>query len=216
MQEMLSFVDCYQETRDKRQETRNFKIKRSLKSLNLYFFWIKPFLSKTFFLLSLVSCVLSQGYCQIPTNSWQTHFDYSSAKGLEIVQNKVYCFSDNGFFFYDKATNTATKLSKIDGLNDSKIAQIRYDKINNLLLIAYQNGNLDLLKLTKDGAIDKITNINFIQKTSAISGSRSVNQIEFQGNFAYLVCDFGLVELDILKPEIKETYQNIGKNAGSP
>jgi hypothetical protein len=157
------------------------------------------------FLLSL------QTFAQIPTNTWRTHADYTNAKGVEIVQNSVYCFSKNGFFYFNKADNQANTLSKLDGFNETTIAQIRYNASLQKLLVAYQTGNLDLVDINSEGKPDNIQNIDFIKKTDAIQSSKAINQIEFQGDFAYLAADFGLVVLDAKKSEIKETYQNIGE-----
>jgi hypothetical protein len=157
------------------------------------------------FLLSL------QTFAQIPTNTWRIHADYTNAKGVEIVQNSVYCFSKNGFFFFNKADNQVTTLSKLDGFSETAISQIRYNTSFQKLVIAYQSGNLDLVEISSEGKPDKIQNIDFIKKTDAIQNSKIINQIEFQGDFAYLAADFGLVVLDAKKSEIKETYQNIGE-----
>lgn len=156
------------------------------------------------FLLSL------QTFAQIPTNTWRIHADYTNAKGVEIVQNSVYCFSKNGFFLFNKADNQATTLSKLDGFSETTVAQIRYNTSLQKLLVAYQTGNLDLVDINSEGKPDKIRNIDFIKKTDAIQSNKAINQIEFQGDFAYLAADFGLVVLDAKKGEIKETYQNIG------
>lgn len=152
-----------------------------------------------------------QTAAQIPTNSWRIHADYTNAKGVEIVQNTVYCFSKNGFFYFNKADSQAATLSKLDGFSEATIAQIRYNASLQKLLIAYQTGNLDLVSINSEGKPDKIQNIDFIKKTDAIQSNKAINQIEFQGDFAYLAADFGLVVLDAKKGEIKETYQNIGE-----
>ncbi|AFK03486.1 hypothetical protein Emtol_2349 [Emticicia oligotrophica DSM 17448] len=156
--------------------------------------------------------IFSGVYAQIPTNTWRTHADYFNARGLEIVEkNKIYCFSKNGFFFFDKTNNQTTTLSKLDNLSETSIAQIRYSSTLKTLLIAYQTGNLDFMSVNAEGKPDGIKNLNFIKNTDAIQGSKSINQIEFKDDFAYLAADFGLVLVDVKKQEIKETYQNLGK-----
>lgn len=150
-------------------------------------------------------------FAQISTNTWRIHADYSNAKGVEIIENtKVYCFSENGFFYFDKTDNQAVTLSKLNGFSETNIAQIRYSTELKTLLVAYETGNLDIVSLAAEGTPDQIQNIDFIKKTDAIQGSKFINQIEFRGDFAYLAADFGLVVLDVKKGEIKETYQNIG------
>lgn len=183
---------------------RRFK-NRETKILNKALFQLKQCL---FFII-----LVSQSFAQIPTNTWRTHADYFNAKGVEIVEkNKVYCFSKNGFFYFDKAINQTFTFSKLNDLSETNISQIRYSSDLKTLIIAYETGNLDLMSITSEGLPDKIQNIDFIKKTDAIQDSKTINQIEFREDFAYLAADFGLVVLDVKKKEIKETYQNIGKN----
>ena len=183
---------------------RRFKNIQS-KILNKALFQLKQCL---FFIV-----LASQTFAQIPTNTWRTHADYFNTKGVEIVEkNKVYCFSKNGFFYFDKATSQTITLSKLNGLSETNISQIRYSSDLKTLLIAYETGNLDLMSITSEGLPDKIQNLDFIKKTDAIQDSKTINQIEFREGLAYLAADFGLVVLDVKKNEIKETYQNIGKN----
>ncbi|WP_259016995.1 type IX secretion system anionic LPS delivery protein PorZ [Emticicia fluvialis] len=151
-----------------------------------------------------------QTWAQIPTKSWRTHNNYVNLKGVEVVEKKVFAFSGNGFFYYDKLNRKATKLSKADGLAEANPTQIRYSPTLKKLLVAYENGNLDLIKMDADGVPAEIENVNFIKNTSTIQTAKRINAIEFKGDFAYLATDFGLVVLDAGKAEIKETYQNLG------
>ena len=162
-------------------------------------------------MLRILLCFFTfQAFGQIPTNTWRTHNNYVNLKGLEIVEKKVYAFSDNGFFYFDKINKQAVKLSKANGLTEANISQIRYSSSLKTLLIAYDTGNLDLIDIDSDGFLEDIHNIDFIKNTGTIQNSKRINAIEFQGDFAYLASDFGLVVLDTKKAEIKETYQNIG------
>ncbi|MBA4850990.1 two-component regulator propeller domain-containing protein [Emticicia sp. BO119] len=162
-------------------------------------------------MLRILLCFFTfQAFAQIPTNTWQTHNNYVNLKGLEIIEKKIYTFSENGFFYFDKTNKQAIKLSKADGLSEANLAQIRYSPDLRKLLIAYETGNLDLTEIDSDGSIGDIQNINFIKNTNTIQINKRINAIEFQGDFAYLASDFGLVVLDTKKAEIKETYQNIG------
>lgn len=146
------------------------------------------------------------------TGTWTTHADYNSAKGIEAIKNKIYCFSNNGFFYFDKDSKETKKLSRIDGFSEVEISQIRYSSAHKKLIIAYQSGGLDIVELDETSAPKDISSIDFIKNTTAIQGSKRINQIEFQNDFAYLATDFGLVIFDLKKNEIKETYQNLGEN----
>lgn len=171
--------------------------------------------SKQIMLRFLLYFLTFQTFAQIPTNTWWTHNNYVNLKGLEIVEKKIYAFTDNSFFYYDKTNKTAVKLSKTDGLTEVNLTQIRYSPSLKFLLIAYDTGNLDLINIDSDGLLGDIHNIDFIKNTATLQGSKRINAIEFQGDFAYLASDFGLVVLDTKKAEIKETYQNIGYNGAA-
>lgn len=162
-------------------------------------------------MLRILLCFFTcQAFAQIPTNTWRTHNNYVNLKGVEVVEKKIYAFSDNGFFYFDKTNKQAVKLSKTDGLTETNLTQIRYNPSLRTLLIAYDTGNLDLVEIDSDGLSGDIHNIDFIKNTGTITTSKRINAIEFQDGFAYLASDFGLVVLDVKKSEIKETYQNIG------
>lgn len=147
-------------------------------------------------------------YAQIGT--WRTHFNYLHSTDLAIVENKIYTVSENGFFYYDAVEKQTMILSKIDGFTETGIAKIAYNSPLKTLLIAYQSGNIDLLKVKSNGEPEKITNISLLKESISIQGNKQANHIEFKDKIAYLAYDFGLVLLDIEKQDIKETYQNLG------
>lgn len=161
--------------------------------------------------LFLISSIIT--HAQIGT--WRTHFNYLNTKDLAIVESKIYCASENGFFYYDTVEKQVIKLSKIDGFTEMGIAKIAYNSLLKTLLIAYQSGNIDLLKVKSNGDPEKITNISLLKESTAIQGNKQANHIEIKDKVAYLAYDFGLVLLDIEKQDIRETYQNLG-DIGSP
>jgi hypothetical protein len=175
-----------------------------------------PFLRLSSYLLCAILLLSSPLLAQnIPLGTWRTHLSYQSATTLAVAGEKVYAGSPTSFFYFDQAFNNTTKLSKLNGLSETDISRVAYLPALQLVLVAYQSGNVDLLTSSgKTGEPDKITNLNVI-KNAGITGSKNIHDIAFRGNLAYLSCDFGLVVLDLTKAEIKETYRNIGLN-GAP
>jgi Two component regulator propeller len=152
---------------------------------------------------------------QAQIGTWRTHFNYLNTKDLAIVESKIYAVSENGFFYYDTIEKQAVKLSKIDGFTETGIAKIAYNSPQKTLVIAYQSGNIDLLKVKSNGEPDRIVNIPLLKESTSIQGDKQANHIEFKDKVAYMAYDFGLVLLDVEKQDIRETYQNLGEN-GSP
>ncbi|MBC8085099.1 MAG: T9SS type A sorting domain-containing protein [Hymenobacter sp.] len=136
---------------------------------------------------------------------WQLHLPNNRARMLADAGSRVYVAAEDVFFYYDKETNTTTLLSRRDGLNSVGVNTVAYDSVSQQVLVAYRDANLDLLSV--DGT--RIRNINDIQRKQ-LPGTKTINHIAFNGRFAYLSCDFGLVVLDMTKLEVRDTFSNIG------
>src|SRR5688572_22425692 len=130
---------------------------------------------------------------------WRVYMPNNSAKAVAAAGNKIYCVTEKGFFYFDKEFNSIKTLSKADGLHDIGISTVEYDPETSTLLVAYQNTNLDLIRG------EEIININDILR-KAITGVKTINHIYFKDKLAYLSCSFGLVVLDMVKLEIKDSY----------
>ena len=48
------------------------------------------------------------------------------------------------FFTYNENDNSISKYSKIDGLSDLNVSAIEYNEEFNVIILGYQNGNIDL------------------------------------------------------------------------
>ncbi len=147
---------------------------------------------------------------QTPLNTWQTHSSFRNINGLEIAENRVYGFSNYGLFYANISDDKTTTLSKKEGLTEVGIRALGYSSANKKLVIGYESGNIDLIEPNGEGI--KITNLPLIKNTDQISGSKKINRVIIRDNDALLATDFGVVRLDLLRSEIKETYRNIGKN----
>jgi hypothetical protein len=102
--------------------------------------------------------------------------------------------------------NSIEKYSKVNGLSDADISCIAFSPEFHTLVIGYNNGNIDLIKN------DSVYNIPDI-KRKIIVGEKSINSFFFRENYAYLACGFGIVLVDMVKHEIKDTYM-FGEGGG--
>ena len=163
-----------------------------------------------FTLSFIISCLFGQAQAQndIPIGTWRTHFSYYSAGNVAAAGNKIYCASQNGFFVYDTEEQSTSIISKVNGLSDTGIGSLAYNAFNDILILAYNNGNIDLLRG------NEISNFSVI-KDADLGGSKTINGIHFKDNTAYLSSDLGLVVFDMEKNEISETYSNIGPNGAA-
>ena len=143
---------------------------------------------------------------EIGIGEWRDHLPYSNSISLTEVGNKIFCATPYSIFYYDKEDYSVARLTKVNGLTDIGISTIKYNTENQTLVVAYTNTNIDLLK----GSV--IINISDI-KRKPILGNKTINNITFRDQYAYLACGFGIVVLDINKEEISDTYY-IGPDGG--
>jgi hypothetical protein len=136
---------------------------------------------------------------------WRDHLPYTSVVAVAESPDRVYAAAPGGLFALVKADNSLERLTKVNGLSDFSISTIAYNPYNSKLVIAYTDGNIDVL-LKK-----VITNVPDI-RLSTLIGNKTINSIYFVNQFAYLGTGFGIVVFDTDKMEISDTYI-IGNNS---
>lgn len=136
---------------------------------------------------------------QIAVGQWRDHLPYRNGSMVADAGSLVYYAAEDGLISYLKEDGEISRLSKVTGLSDIGYAGIAFSSANNTLVIAYRNTNLDLIQ---NNSIINIPDI----RDKQILGNKSLNNIHLEGDFAYLACGFGIVVLDMVRKEIKETY----------
>jgi ligand-binding sensor domain-containing protein len=110
-----------------------------------------------------------------------------------VANGSLYSYNkdDKSIIYYAKETNPA--------LSDNNIINIRFNSDENILIITYLNGNIDLL------GDNGTTNLPFLMENNAIQ-NKEVNYIYTNKSTAYLAAKFGIVVINLQRKEIKETY----------
>ena len=136
----------------------------------------------------------------VSIGNWRTHLPYQKVIDVEPVGHKIYAATPFELFYYDTQDNSINILNKINGLSDIGISCIGYNESQRKLLVAYTNANVDLI--CSDGSIHNMSEI----KNKNIVGNKSINNVFFNGDLAYIACGFGIVVFDLKKEEVKDTY----------
>jgi hypothetical protein len=152
-----------------------------------------------FVLLVLGSALVTPLKGQVSLGQWRTHLPYRYCDLVEATNDRIYCSATGGLFSYNLTDNSIEKISKIDGLSDIGISAMRWSDEVETLILAYQNSNLDIIRQ------GMILNLPDIMKKQ-IPGDKSIYDIEFVGQRAYLSTGFGIVLVNLDKNEISETY----------
>jgi hypothetical protein len=115
------------------------------------------------------------------------------------ANEKIYVANQLSVYSYDLEDNSIQRFSKVNGLSDIGMSTIAYNSQKDILLMAYSNSNIDLL------TGNQIRNFSFIKQASIV-GDKSIYNIHFKGDSAYLACGFGIVVLDVEANESPATY----------
>jgi hypothetical protein len=154
---------------------------------------------KKYLLFIFAVFIFFQLEAQRKSGSWQDYLSYLNATKIAISQDKVFCVTEGGLFYYDLDDNSINKITSANGLSDFGIKTIAWNEEKKVLVIAYSNSNVDLIF---GSGVFNLSDI----KRKQVSGDKTINNITFYDNLAYLSCSFGIVVLDLNRKEVKDTY----------
>lgn len=166
------------------------------------------------FLILVASCVLANTHIDTSEDNWiygnmhqwNIHSAFADINAIAVTRDKVFALSNHSLFAVDKQSEEIVYYNRLTGLNGAVISTIGYNSTLNLLLVCYENGHLDIIN-----SQDEVYNIPdlYLKQTTY---SKIVNSIYMHEHTAYLAMDFGIIELDMKRREIKDTYI-IGQDA---
>lgn len=158
----------------------------------------------SYFILLVLVVVSATVSGQTAIGEFTAHAALHSFSSVAVDETTVYAAATNALMLLDK--NSIAKdspelyqWSKVDGLSDIDIVKVHHFESGDILLVAYENGNLDLIK------DDRIYNIQDIKDKSIASSKSLRNCHEFKEK-AYLVYPFGIVIVDISDLTISDTW----------
>ena len=118
-------------------------------------------LKRFLFILLLISQANTFFAQDIPIGDWRDHLPYSDAISISYGDNVIYCATNSAVFIYDESDFTIDRLNLVNGLSDIGLSKIKYNSYNKKVIIAYANGNIDVLDENKN-----IINLSFVKNSS--------------------------------------------------
>ena len=151
----------------------------------------------------LVAAFILLAYCNAlagGVGTWKNYLAYSDVQWVEEGSNKLYVLASNSLYTYNKNDQSIKTYDKVNGLSDTDIRFIAWNKTARRLVIIYSNNNIDLLDDRGN-----VTNVpDYYLKTTM--ADKTVNGIDISGVYCYLSTGFGLVKLNVAKAEISDSY----------
>ena len=160
-------------------------------------------MKKTHILLFLFAFIANSTFAQTlssgPIGQWREHLPFTRGVSIAVSSEKVYCAAGNGVVILRKDDNSVERLSRSNGLSDINLTSLGYHAGTNTLMIGYKNGNLDLV------TGNNVVNVSDIKRSTIVQGGKTINNIRFIGNDAFICSNFGIVVFDMVRREVKST-----------
>lgn len=137
---------------------------------------------------------------------WRLHLSYSNPTEIAATPSAVYAVANGSLFSVDRTEDQIVYWSKARGLNGTGVAHIAYDSESGRLIIAYENGHIDLLD--EGGEVMQMPDLPM----KAGSISLTINDICVGKRNTYLAMPFGIIAIEPRKGEVSDTYY-IGTDA---
>ena len=134
--------------------------------------------------------------------TWRNYLAYSDIQQIRAAGNdNLFVLASNGLYQYNKTDQSIYTYDKTNGLSDTYITNICWCPQAKRLIAVYQNSNIDLIDLKGN-----VTNISDLYN-KLLTGDKTVSSIRMDGIYAYLICGFGIVKINMQRAEIAETYK---------
>jgi hypothetical protein len=152
-----------------------------------------------FVFLSFSNLLFAQNDLKI--GQWRTHFPYRLGLSVTTSNDAVYWATGLSILKMAKSDLSIERLDKLNSLNEVGAQLVRYNATTKTLLVAYQNNNIDLVR-TDGGATQNIADI---KNNINITGDKTIYDVTFNGDTAFLACGFGISRLNMRRGEFIST-----------
>lgn len=144
---------------------------------------------------------------QFKLSDWQSFTSMANVRAVTAdAQNRIWAATSGGVFNVNPATRQTTEFRNIDALYSLDATAIAYDASGNTIYAGTYEGVLEIYNLDTAKWVHILDITNAAQQYSA----RSINDIVFRGNVAYIATDFGVLLFDTKNRVFIETVDRVG------
>src|SRR5660398_150851 len=87
-----------------------------------------------YILVGFAFALFFQSQAQSVKGSWQGYLAYANATKIAVADDKIFCATEGGLFYYDLQDNSINKFSGLNELSDFGIKTIAYSVENDVLV----------------------------------------------------------------------------------
>ncbi|MGM9837349.1 MAG: two-component regulator propeller domain-containing protein [Paludibacteraceae bacterium] len=136
---------------------------------------------------------------------WKTLFAYNDVTQIAVADDKVFALSGGALFSVNKHSEQIEIYNSHNGLHGIKGTQIYYDDATGTLILAYEDGKIDLLH---QNSVEYVSGLY----DKDMMANKTINNITMHDGRAYLAMSFGIATFSLTRQELVDVYY-IGKEA---
>ena len=153
-----------------------------------------------FAILFTIHCSLFISPARAQIGSWRTYMSYAEPQQIVKADDNLFVRASNSLYQYNLTDKSITTYDKVNGLSDTYITHIAWNKKVKRLIAVYANSNIDLIDLNGN-----ITNVSALYRKT-MTDDKTIDSLTIDDVYAYLYAPFGIVKLNMQRAEISDTY----------
>lgn len=151
--------------------------------------------SRNKFFLSIIVILFSFNFSHaqpdIGIGEWKSHLPFQAGKYVTQSAEDIIYATNWGIVYINKNDNSTRTLDKLKGLSGVGIERIKYNQANDVLMVAYSNSVIDLVKP------NEIITLSDIQRFNNISGDKRIYDIFMDtDSTALLATGYGISKIN--------------------
>ena len=136
----------------------------------------------------------------LPIGSWRAHLPYRLGSSITQSNDNIYYATNLSILMIDKTENSVDFMSKVEGLSEVGVDNIKFNKFSDILIVVYENSVIDLVKP------DEIITLNQIKNFGNFVGDKKIYDIFIENDsMIYLAANYGVSKLNIFSNEFTFT-----------
>lgn len=132
--------------------------------------------------------------------TWKAYMAYHDVQQIQKAGDELFVMASNSLYQYNLTDQSIYTYDKTNGMSDTHITHIAWSSAAGRLIVVYQNSNIDLIE--PDGNVVNISDLYL----KVITGDKTVSSVRIDGVYAYLICGFGIVKVNMERAEITDSY----------
>jgi len=151
-------------------------------------------------LMTAFSGVVVSAQNVLPIGQWRAHLPYRIGQFVTQSADKIYYATELSILTLDKEDQAVNFLATVNGLSNTGINMIRYNRFSDVLIVVYKDAIIDLVKPEGTSVMRQIRNFtNFI-------GEKRINDIFIENDsIIYLAATYGISKINIRAEEFAFT-----------